>query len=289
MKQIETLIEDIEGFLNGTSPIDYLKYESKLGEEIGELFKGRFIDPKKDRTGESSLYMSSVGVPCKRKLWYREYHSDQGIPLRPQEYLKFFFGDILEAVLLELARCAGHEVVGEQDQMELHGVRGRRDAVIDGVTIDCKSSSSFSFGKFRNGLTPKQDPFGYLTQLGSYVRSGKDDPLVTDKDRGGFFVIDKQHGHLWLDLHEFSEERLQAIDKEYHLTKGIVGDPDTQPDRHYSDVPDGQSGNRKLDVNCSYCEFKKLCWPGVRTFLYSNGPRHLTVVKKRPQIHVREV
>ena len=50
----------------------------------------------------------------------------------------------------------------------------------------------------------------------------------------------------------------------------------------YEDVPDGKSGNRKLAIGCSYCQFRDKCYPNLRTFAYSNGPKYLTKVVKEP-------
>ena len=50
------------------------------------------------------------------------------------------------------------------------------------------------------------------------------------------------------------------------------------------------SGNRKLSVECSYCSFKVDCWDdsndgkGLRKFIYSNGPRWFTEIKKEPNV-----
>ena len=56
------------------------------------------------------------------------------------------------------------------------------------------------------------------------------------------------------------------------------------PERPYKDVADGMSGNRKLGTMCSYCQFKTLCWPGLRTFVYSSGPVFMTKVVKTPNV-----
>ena len=56
----------------------------------------------------------------------------------------------------------------------------------------------------------------------------------------------------------------------------------TPPDRCYSDVPDGISGNRKLAIGCFYCSHKRTCWSdanegkGLRAFNYAKGLRYLT-------------
>ena len=58
----------------------------------------------------------------------------------------------------------------------------------------------------------------------------------------------------------------------------------------FTSEPFGKSGNMKLPVACAYCPFKKHCWAnsnsgkGLRTFLYSFGPVHLTDVKNEPKV-----
>ena len=49
-------------------------------------------------------------------------------------------------------------------------------------------------------------------------------------------------------------------------------------------VPDGKSGNFKLDVKASYSPYKYVCFPSLRTFLYSDGPRYLTKVTRKPDV-----
>ena len=81
------------------------------------------------------------------------------------------------------------------------------------MTIDVKSCSSYAFKKFKEGRLRDDDPFGYISQLSSYVYAGKDDPLVTNKTHGAFLAVDKQNGHICLDVYDFSEE-LKTKEKE---------------------------------------------------------------------------
>jgi hypothetical protein len=60
---------------------------------------------------------------------------------------------------------------------------------LDGVLVDFKSASSFSFKKFKDGSILNDDPFGYIAQLSSY--SEADNNL-----NAGFVVIDKTTGEL---------------------------------------------------------------------------------------------
>ena len=49
-------------------------------------------------------------------------------------------------------------------------------------------------------------------------------------------------------------------------------------------VADGKSGNIKLATVASYNAFKYTCFPFLRTFLYSDGPRYLTKVVRLPDV-----
>jgi len=223
--------------------------------------------------------MSNIGQPCERKLWY-ELQGEGGEELRPEHYLKFIFGDLIEELILTLAVLAGHRVEGRQDEQVIEGIKGHRDAVIDGVTVDVKSASTPSYKKFREGLTPEGDSFGYLDQLDSYMHAGLNDPIVTDKDRGAFLVLDKTLGHLHLDVHKRRELPWEEI---YKHKKNMVSKEEAPP-RKFEALPEGKSGNKKLGTNCSYCPFKQTCWPGVRTFLYANKPVYLTEVVRLPNV-----
>lgn len=281
VKTLDTLVADIQTLIKRGLD-DPLPSGKLLGEEVSELYSGRLLN--NDERDERTLRMSNLGVPCERKLWYsihKQHHSED---YDASTLFKFHFGDYIESVLLRLAKDAGHDVRGEQDEMEIRGVKGHRDCVIDGVTVDVKSASSNSFKKFRDGLEVQQDSFGYLTQLKSYVRAGRDDPNVVNKTTGAFLVVDKQHGHICLDVHKFSQEEIDSVDELVEHKKRIVSDKETTPPRGFDPVPDGKSGNLKLGVNCSYCSFKDLCHPNLRTFIYSTGPRYMTKVSKTPKV-----
>lgn len=194
--------------------------------------------------------------------------------------MKFSFGDLIELLLLFLSEAADHDVQGTQDEQEIEGIKGHRDAVIDGTVVDVKSASSYSFRKFSEGTLSENDSFGYVDQLQSYIYAGQTDDKVTDKDRGAFLVVDKTLGHICLDIHE---KKNVPYDKIYKYKKEMVAS-EAPPPRGFDPVPEGKSGNEKLGINCSYCEFRKKCYPNARTFLYSNGPVSLVKVVREPNV-----
>jgi len=278
MKKIDTLVRDIYKTVEGKGSWNDVVCNT-FGKNVSSVASQRFSSPQKPR---GYLSLSSVGTPCKRKLWYKVNKADRGEPLKPNTLLKFFYGDMIEELVLSLAAASGHKVEGQQDRLEVHGVKGHRDAVIDGMTVDVKSCSSYAYKKFKEGKLRDDDPFGYISQLSSYVYAGKDDPLVTNKTHGAFLAVDKQNGHICLDVYDFTED-LKIKEKEMlsaiKMVRGRIPKEKIEP------VPQSKtSDNTKLSTQCSYCEFKYLCWEDVRTFIYSYGPEYLVDVVTEPKV-----
>lgn len=247
------------------------------GEKFSKFLMGRF-GPQVPREG--TLRMSNIGTPCNRKLYYAVNSPEDAEPLEPSAKLKFAYGDVIELLLLFLVEASGHTVEGTQDTQVIEGIEGHRDGVIDGEVVDVKSASPFSFQKFKDHKLAEDDPFGYQDQIQSYVHAAKDDPIVIRKDRGHFLVMDKVNGHLCLDTHQKSSF---PIEKKYQYKKNMVA-RDEVPARDFDPVPDGKSGNMKLPMVCSYCDFRNKCHPNLRTFLYANKPVFLSKVSKEPRV-----
>jgi len=277
MPEVSTLVQDIYKVVDGQGGWDetVTKY---LADNISKVASERFSG---EETPRDTLSLSGIGKPCERELWYRVNNSDKSAPLGPETKGTFFYGDLLESLVIALARAAGHDVQGEQDVLYAHGIKGHRDCVIDGMTIDVKSASSYSFQKFADNSLRENDPFGYISQLSSYVYAGQDDPLVTNKTEGAFLVVKKDRFKLCLDKYDFTEE-LQRKEQEIEGKKAMVlgNIPGRMPT-----VPQSKtSSNTKLDTICSYCSFREHCWPEARTFIYSNGPVFLVDVVKEPNV-----
>lgn len=280
MKDISTLVEDIYGVLEGHGGWD-AAVADHFNVAVDKLMDVRLNGTP--RTGPGTLRMSNIAQPCGRKLWYHVHDEPTDETLAPSTRMKFLYGDIIEEVLLSLAEAAGHEVTGRQDEMRVEGIKGHRDGVIDGMLIDVKSASTYSFKKFKENKLKEDDPFGYIGQISGYLLSSQDDPLVTNKTEAGFLVMDKQNGHVHLDVYNLEKE-MEEI-KTTILVRKAESLASTPPERAFKDVPFQKSGNRKLPPACSYCPYKQSCWPGVRTFIYSNGPVFLTKVEEEPRVH----
>jgi hypothetical protein len=281
----KTLPEDIYAVLNQDN--DHEVSEENVqwaGEALKELLRTR-LKKRQEVRGDKVLRFSSLGKQD-RQIWYAANKPECAEKLLPKQNMKFLYGDVLEILLLFLAKEAGHEVTHEQYEVSADGVDGHTDAVIDGVPVDCKSASPYSYEKFENGAFVFDDPFGYIKQLSGYAHA------LQKTDRAGFLVANKVHGDICFA--EIDEHTIKANPPEPRIKslRGILENPEP-PERCYQDVPEGKSGNRRLGVGCSYCPFRYECWKdsnggqGLRTFYYASGPKFLTHVVKEPKVDER--
>lgn len=277
-KNISTLVKDIEDVVSRKGGWDEA-VSNYFKDTVSSSMDRRFSLPEEHK---ATLRMSNIGTPCKRKLWYYLNTETKESTLSPSTLLKFAYGDIIENMLISLAKAAGHKVEGEQGEVVVDGIVGHRDCIIDGVTVDVKSVSTMGFSKFVKNELRIDDPFGYLAQLTGYVYGGATDPLVTDKTGGAFLVMDKQHGKLHLDYYNLEHE-LELFPDKVIIAK-TLSSISIPPYKEFEAVPDGKSGNMKLPSACSYCDFRWKCWDGLRGFAYSNGPTFLTKVVNLPKV-----
>ena len=273
-KTLDTLVSDIYALFDPN--VTHEPNEENL-EQFGETMKNIMRVRLASRENiRDPLRFSALGKPD-RQLWYmaKGYPSEE---MTPKTFVKFLYGDVIEALLLFLAKESGHDVQSEQMEIEVDGVKGHIDAIIDGVVVDVKSASPYSYKKFKDHSLVENDPFGYIQQLSGYTSE------ITPGEGGAFLAAEKVNG----DLTVMNVSSSIVADhppgpRITHLKEVIA--QDTPPPRCFEPEPDGKSGNMKLGTQCSYCAFKHECWPGLRTFIYSTGPRYLTTVKKEPDVY----
>lgn len=277
-KNLSSIPKDVYALFDGSS--DHTVNEENLdafAENIKQLVRQRLA---KDPEHREVLRFSNLGRPD-RQLWYMA--REKGEELDGKTGLKFLYGDVIEQLMLLLVKEAGHTVEHEQMELEVNGVKGHIDAVIDGVTTDVKSASPQAFTKFEKGTLFENDPFGYIGQISSYSS------VVTPETGGAFLAFDKVHGDIAILNVGASICNSFDVPKRIDNLKETIAS-ETIPARCFEDVEDGKSGNRKLNTQCGYCRFKDSCWSdsnggfGLRTFLYSSGPRFLTQVVRAPDV-----
>ena len=184
MKDINNLIKDIYSLYskdqNITRSKDALvRAAREMGDNIADQVLASFEEMRTER--KRSLRLSTIGKP-KRQLWYqlKDYKGED--TLKPNDYIKFLYGHILEELLLFLTYASGHSVSEKQKQVKIGGIVGHKDCRIDGMTVDVKSASHYAFKKFKEGTLEEDDPFGYISQLSAYVKAEGD-------SEGAFLVI----------------------------------------------------------------------------------------------------
>lgn len=274
MTTITTLIQDIYNTVKDRGGW----FTDELSKEFANEVSTRLHQQFNREDTKPTLRLSQMGPKCPRALWYSIHHPELAEVLPPWATIKYSYGHIIEALAISLAKSAGHEVTGEQDEVSVDGVKGHRDCIIDGCIVDVKSANSRGFDKFKTGSIAQDDSFGYLDQLDGYLVGSLEDPLVRVKDKAYLLAVDKELGHMALYEHTIRHDSIRERIRYYKeiVSRGIP------PGCECGTVADGESGNIRLDVTASYNRFKHCCFPGLRTFLYAGGPRYLTKVVKRP-------
>ena len=288
-KKIEDLGGDIYGLLQSQkklTPEEVADKMSNFGTSQG-LMLNRALTERTEERKPMTIYASELGKKCGRQLWYTHNTPLLAEPLPAKTKFKFLYGDIVENAVLTLAEMAGHKVERKQEVVEFKHesgwvVRGRRDAVIDDVSIDVKSSSPFGMRKFAEGLDDKSDSFGYRQQLSFY-----NGVLVPEFGQQGFVAVDKQNGDIeyyespWFSVEGYIDTAIENIEAA------------SEPAQLANAEEDASFRNMKLATECSYCPFKTTCWRkanmgrGLMLVQYSSGPTWLTRVNKEPNAPTR--
>ena len=280
-KGIDRLVPDIYKLMcdREIDPGTTLEAEAEhFAQECKDIFLA-MMAPDTDRSGR--LRMSGIGKPMRQQ--YNGYHGVPGEDLEGATYIKFFYGHLIEAMIVSLARAAGHSVTDQQKEVEVGGIKGHIDGFIDGVLVDIKSASTKAFKKFDQGTLYKDDPFGYVAQIKGYAHA-------LEQTKYGWVAMDKTTGQLTTLLYDSENEFAPYADTiAYDIVEHIeevkkAMSSDTPPELCYQDEPAGKSGNRKLAMGCAFCPYKHHCWKDLRSFKYANYTEYLTVVSKTPRV-----
>ena len=282
-KNIYSLVDDIYKLMvikEADESVDVEAEIDKFGEAVKDLMRNEFARDRKRDT--RTLRLSNIGRDD-RYLWNLVHGTEIGEKIMPHTYIKFMYGHLIEEMLLFLTRMAGHEVTDEQKVCEVEGIKGHMDCKIDGVVIDVKSASSYGFKKFKDGTLAMEDSFGYVDQIKAYAHA-------CGETKFGWLAMDKANGHLTVLQYDLEDTQAPVyeyikgdITERIRDVKKLIDLP--EPEDFCSEpVPDGKSGNIKLGVKCSYCPYKKHCYPDVRKFAYSYGPKFLIKIENEPKV-----
>ena len=281
-KTIHTLVDDIYRLMETKEAEESVDVEAEIelfGENMKALMRTEF--GRKRTTDRRTLRLSNIGRDD-RVLW-NVVNGTEKEEIKPATYIKFMYGHLIEEMLLFMTRMAGHEVSDEQRVCEVEGIKGHMDCKIDGLVVDVKSASSFGFKKFKDGTLAMDDAFGYVDQIKAYAHA-------CGATEFGWLAMDKANGHLAVLKYDLEDtqapihEHIKGDIRERikHVKEMVKGDEPTE--LCTETVPDGKSGNKKLGIKCSYCQYKKHCYPELRAFAYSYGPKFLSEVVNEPRV-----
>ena len=273
-KDINTLVEDINTIFSNIGngkPVELPKQKvDKLLDGLRDVLND-WATPRARGTG---LRMSNVGKP-NRQLWYDIKSLDVSEDLAPSVIFRFLYGHIVEELMLFFIDLAGHKLESQQAEVNVNGLKGHVDCIIDGVVVDIKSASDFSFRKFKDGKLSQDDPFGYLSQLAAYEHG-------FNKSGGGFLVANKSTGEIC--LYRPDELELPNIEQRLKTVRAELEQDAPPEERCYPIIEKGKSGNMGLHNSCKWCRHKYQCNPNLRVFKYANGYEFLTAVKVLPNV-----
>ena len=210
------------------------------------------------------LRMSNIGRP-KCQLWFEKNRPEEKAPMPEHFMLNMMLGDIVEAVFKGVLRTAGVEFQdNEYVSLDLGGgrrpIKGEYDLVMAGRVDDVKSASDYSYkNKFIDLETLQaDDPFGYVAQLVGYA-------TAAGKKVGGWWVVNKNNGH-----HKYISAKNVDVDAVLDKIRETYDylENDEPFERMFTDVPETyykkETGNRVICKQCSFCSFKKSCWPNYQ-------------------------
>ena len=281
-KTIHTLVDDIYRLMETKEAEESVDVEAEIelfGENMKTLMRTEF--GRKRTADRRTLRLSNIGRDD-RVLW-NVVNGTEKEEIKPATYIKFMYGHLIEEMLLFMTRMAGHEVSDEQRVCEVEGIKGHMDCKIDGLVVDVKSASAFGFKKFKDGTLAMDDAFGYVDQIKAYAHA-------CGETEFGWLAMDKANGHLAVLKYDLEDtqapihEHIKGDIRERikHVKEMVKGDEPTE--LCTETVPDGKSGNKKLGIKCSYCQYKKHCYPELRAFAYSYGPKFLSEVVNEPRV-----
>jgi hypothetical protein len=232
----------------------------QVADDISEALMRQFGEGKK--RDDFKLRMSNIGrATC--QLWYDKNKPEVALPLPTTFVMNMMIGDIVEAVFKGLLKEAGVKYEDtEHVTLELDdgtSINGTYDIVINDAVDDIKSASNWSYtNKFESYDTlADKDSFGYISQLAGYAKA-------SGKKVGGWWVVNKANGQfkyvpatgLDLDTEINKIQETSNIIKNNKFERCFEAEDET-----FRGV---KTGNKILNVHCSFCSYKQDCWPTLQ-------------------------
>ena len=249
--------------------------EAELSPSVLEEFAQecqQALEKQFNRNPEWRIRMSGLGRPLCQQVHGRDGKDEE---MSYNAIMRFLIGDLVECAVMAILRGAGIKIVEAQGRCQLNvggeDVQGTLDLIlddpVDGEKVwDVKSASPYSYQqKFSKGYDnlKEDDPFGYLMQGHLYAES-------KGMDFGGWIVVDKSSGEIQFvqapddqqeDRDHYISEAgkvVEALMSNYTYTKPPI---DPVPETYKKDGVVHETGNKLLAKNCTFCGYRKHCWP----------------------------
>ena len=230
------------------------------------------LEKQFNRNPEWRIRMSGLGRPLCQQIHGRDGKEEE---MTYNALLRFLIGDMVECAVMAILKGAGVKIVEAQGRCELdvggEQVQGTLDLIIDdpvdGEKVwDVKSASPYSYTqKFGKGYEniKDDDPFGYIMQGHLYAEA-------KGKDFGGWIVVDKSSGEIQFIQapDDQQEDRDKYLGEAGRVVEALMSNftfkkPPMEPvDETIGRARDQKfTGNKLLNKNCTFCGYKKHCWP----------------------------
>lgn len=230
------------------------------------------LEKQFDRNPEWRLRMSGLGRPLCQQVQGRDGKDEE---MTYNAILRFLIGDLVECAVMAILKGAGVKILEAHTpcQLDLGGetVQGTLDLImddpVDGTKVwDVKSASPYSYAqKFSKGYEniKEDDPFGYVMQGHLYAEA-------QGIDFGGWIVVDKSSGEIQFveapddqkdDREEYLSKAAQRV--EALMSNFKFKEPPMEPEveTYRRDGKPHETGNLLLNKSCTFCGYRKHCWP----------------------------
>jgi len=225
-----------------------------VAKDVSEAMSRQFSGEKRT----FKLRMSNLGRK-RCQLWFEKNSPESKLADSPFFIINMILGDIIEAVFKGLLRASNVEFEdAEHVQLKTKQkkIDGTYDLVLNGKVDDVKSASPWAYeNKFVDFATlQSKDSFGYISQLVGYAKA-KGVPV------GGWWVVNKANGNF-----KYVSASDVDMDSEYEKIEDTISyiENDEPFERCYEPVEETYygkpSGNLKLGIECSFCNFREKCW-----------------------------
>ena len=245
------IVDKINAYLSKNN-LQFNEYIQREVETLaGWSFKRQFMDNDEyDSAGK--IHMSSIGK-CPRQLAYKYLGFEkQGKEIDGRARINFFFGDLVELVVIKLAKLAGVQLVGTGldqarlcipigDDVEISGYPDGFYIGKEMMTISIKSMPSFRFRDFEKGIIGQE----YLDQ--SYIEM-----YATKLTKCIFIAICKDNGVFAEQIVKRDDKRIDQLRK--NVNSIIKSTTKNLPERKFQANDKGQ-----YPWQCLYCAYWNHC------------------------------